>query len=87
VRELNWRGDKLYHGSRLVGEIVPDHKYSGMWRIVQSDGSLSDMCNRTRAKDACEVIFESTRGRKRGAHSPLEARTGDLAPSPDEVPA
>jgi hypothetical protein len=32
--------------------IKPDSRYPGMYRVVQSDGSLSDMANLTRARDA-----------------------------------
>ncbi|PWT86435.1 MAG: hypothetical protein C5B58_01405 [Acidobacteria bacterium] len=86
MRNLVWRDSKLYFGKRVVGEIVADKTHPNMWRVVRPDGSLSDMVNRTRANDACEVIFESTWGRKRGAHSPLEAHTGDISPS-EAIPA
>jgi hypothetical protein len=92
VRDLNCRDDKLYFGKRVVGEIVADKTHSGMWRVLRSDGSLSDMVNRTRAKDACESAFQGSSREKRGRHSPLEARTGVISPplvpgTPDEVPA
>ena len=32
--------------------------YAGMWRVVLPDGSLSDMANLTRAKDAAFVIAD-----------------------------
>jgi hypothetical protein len=86
LRELVWRVSKLYFGSRKVGEIVPDERYSGMWRVVRSDGSLSDMVNRTRAKDACEVIFEGSARKERGRHSPSEAPREDLASLGDKRP-
>jgi len=73
MSNLIWRGPKLYFGNRVVGEIVPDEKYPGMWRIVRPDGSLSDMVNRARAKDACEAAFASSERRKRGRQSQLEA--------------
>jgi hypothetical protein len=48
-----WKDDRLYLGARLSGyEIVQDKRYPTMWRVSQPDGSLSDMVNRTRAKDA-----------------------------------
>jgi hypothetical protein len=31
---------------------VPDAKWPGMYRLVRPDGSLSEMVNLTRAKDA-----------------------------------
>src|SRR5262249_55675154 len=35
--------------------IVPDERYSGMYRLKRTDGTLSDMVNLTRAKDALLV--------------------------------
>ena len=32
--------------------VVPDEKYSGMWRVVEENGDLSDMVNLSRAIDA-----------------------------------
>jgi hypothetical protein len=80
MRDLIWRDSKLYFGKRIVGEIVPDEKYPGMWRIVQPDGSLSDMVNRTRAKDTCEAAFTATSRRQRGRQSQLEAAASDISP-------
>jgi hypothetical protein len=36
----------------LPAGIVPDSKWPGMYRVVRPDGSLSEMVNLTRAKDA-----------------------------------
>jgi len=80
-RNLVWRDSKLYFGSRMVGEIVPDEKYPSMWRVVRTDGSLSDMTNRTRAKDACAAAFFGTdRQKRRRRQSPSEAATGNFSP-------
>ena len=38
-------------GRRVVATIEPDSKWSGMWR-VRCSGSLTDMVNLSRAKDA-----------------------------------
>jgi hypothetical protein len=38
--------------------IVPDAKWPGMYRLVRPDGSLSDMVNLTRAKDALRGATE-----------------------------
>jgi hypothetical protein len=59
--ELSWRGDRLAlkvgrRGSPAV-EIVPDDRYPGMWRVRKQDGSLSDMHNRTRARDTARSIL------------------------------
>ena len=53
ARDLTWDGEKLLCNRRQTGfTIVPDEKYSAMWRVKHPDGQLSDMVNRTRAKDA-----------------------------------
>jgi hypothetical protein len=49
--ELTWRGDKLCLGPNVLLVIVPDERNTGMWRI-RAGGELSDMVNRTRARDA-----------------------------------
>jgi hypothetical protein len=41
-----------------LAEIVPDATWPGMWRVRWPDGSLSDMANLTRAKDAAWVIAQ-----------------------------
>jgi hypothetical protein len=56
--EMQWKGDRLYLGTRLSGySIVIDERYSQMWRVRRPDGSLSDMANRTRAKDAAMAML------------------------------
>jgi hypothetical protein len=35
-----------------VNKIVQDKVYPEMWRVVRSDGSLSDMVNKSRAMEA-----------------------------------
>jgi hypothetical protein len=55
---LEWRGDSLYlrgKGKPIV-TILPDGKYPNMWRVRLPDGRLTDMVNRTRAKDAALSI-------------------------------
>jgi hypothetical protein len=49
-----WKGNRLYIGRKPTGyEVVPDEKYPDvMWRVKLPDGSLTEMVNRTRAKDA-----------------------------------
>jgi hypothetical protein len=37
---------------RLPWSVVEDSRYLGMWRVMAKDGTLSDMVNLTRAKDA-----------------------------------
>jgi len=40
--------------------IVPDEQYPGMYRLRLPDGSLSDMVNLTRAKDALATVHEES---------------------------
>jgi len=40
----------------LGSRIVPDAVYPGMYRVRRPDGSLSDMVNLTRAKDAARCM-------------------------------
>jgi hypothetical protein len=49
-KELSWRGNALYTGARKLAEIIPDGKWSGMWR------QLTDMLNLTSARDAARVL-------------------------------
>jgi hypothetical protein len=45
--------------TKALARIVPDKTYPGMWRIVRPDGSLSDMLNKTRAKDVAWGLADS----------------------------
>ena len=59
--DLIWRGDRLAlrgagRTSPIV-ELIPDATCPGMWRIKTPDGSLSDMVNRARARDAGRSIL------------------------------
>jgi hypothetical protein len=57
---MQWKGERLYFGTRLSGySIEPDKHYPQMWRVRYPNGSLSDMVNRTRAKDAAMVMLGS----------------------------
>jgi hypothetical protein len=44
---------------KLDPRIVPDPKWPGMYRIKRPDGSLSDMVNLTRARDALRSFDEA----------------------------
>ena len=50
--QLKWDGDQLRHGRRVVASIVPDTAWPAMWRVSLPGAPLTDMVNRTRAKDA-----------------------------------
>lgn len=55
---FTWKDNDLYVIGRRksVVSIVRDDKYPAMCRVRQPDGTLSDMVNRTRAKDAALAI-------------------------------
>jgi hypothetical protein len=59
---LEWKGNSLhlYGKGKPVVTIVPDGKYPSMWRVRLPGGELSDMANRTWAKDAAVSIALST---------------------------
>jgi hypothetical protein len=73
---LMWHGDRLLlrAGRRLLSAIEPDSEWPGMWRVRLPDGSLSDMTNRTRAKDAAQLValatLNSAEGRQRNIGAP-----------------
>ena len=57
---MKWKENTLLVGGQKSGySVVPDEKYPGMWRVQSPDGTLSDMVNLTRAKDAARSICES----------------------------
>jgi hypothetical protein len=62
------------HLSPRKPKLVPDATHPSMWRVRWPDGSLSDMTNLTRAKDAVACFIETEERRQRGRHSPLEGR-------------
>src|SRR5262245_33422124 len=63
-----------YGGSQKpIFSVAADAIHPGMWRVVLPDGSLSDMANLTRAKDAAFVMAD--RGPPRRNQSLLRWRT------------
>ena len=52
VQEASWRGPRLYFRGHVIATIVQDVRYPDMWRVRLPDGTISDMVNLTRAKDA-----------------------------------
>jgi hypothetical protein len=58
---LTWEGDRLLvrggDDQSPVAEVVPDDKWPGMFRVRRPDGSLTDMVNHTRARDAAKSIL------------------------------
>jgi hypothetical protein len=79
--DLIWSYNKLcrYGSHRALIRIERDSKYPEMWRVVKPDGSLTDMVNLTRAKDAAmslalRALNAPVVAKIRGKTSPLEAR-------------
>jgi len=65
-------------GRRVVATVEPDPKWPGMWR-VRCGGSLSDMVNLSRAKDATISIALSDlsawdRAQSPAATLPIESK-------------
>ncbi len=58
--DTEWR---LYRDRRVVGRVVPDAKWPGMWR-AQLPRGLSDMVNLTRARDAAVGLAERAESEK-----------------------
>jgi hypothetical protein len=73
---LTWHGDRLLlcAGWRLLAAVEPDSEWPGMWRVRLPDGDLSDMANRTRAKDAAQLLalatLNSAEGRQHDTSAP-----------------
>jgi hypothetical protein len=59
--QSNGGGYALHYGRRTTAvlHVVPDKTYPAMWRIRLPDGSLSDMANLMRAKDAARDRAQS----------------------------
>ena len=55
-------------------KVIPDTIHPSMWRVQWPDGSLSDMANLTRAKDAAACFIETEERRHRGRQSLSEGR-------------
>jgi hypothetical protein len=56
--DLVWDGDRLrYPGRKPSVSVVPDATYPGMYRVLRPDGTLTDMVNRTRARDAAKSVL------------------------------
>jgi hypothetical protein len=65
--------------------VVPDSTYPGMYRVRWPDGSLSDMVNLTRGRDAVACFLETAERRRRRA--PAEAhRSPVVRPSEQTDP-
>ena len=55
--DFRWKGDKLLAGSKNTGaKIITDSQWPGMFRVEYPPGTVSDMTNLTRARDAAISI-------------------------------
>ena len=61
AKGLKWKGNRLVvqAGGRHspVAVIVPDTRWPGMWRVQRPDGTVTDMVNLARARDAARTIL------------------------------
>jgi hypothetical protein len=78
-RNLEWRGDALCHRGREQARIVPDQTYPGMWRVQMPDRPLTDMLNKTRARDDARALVLA---RFNVQETPLEGAQRGVPPSP-----
>ena len=51
-RDAIWRGSQLWFRGKLIARIIQDKRYPSMWRVALPNGTVSDMVNISRAKDA-----------------------------------
>ena len=78
------RRNDICRFSEAMRKVMPDTIHPSMWRVQWPDGSLSDMANLTRAKDAAACFMETEERRQRGWQSQLEARPCVKACAGDE---
>jgi hypothetical protein len=70
-----WR---LIRSSRVVAVVTPDPRFPSMFQIKFPDGSISDIVNLTRAKDAALSLADAVLdGRIRGFQAPGIARSAE----------
>jgi hypothetical protein len=83
-RALAWKGNSLHVGGKgkPVLAIEPD-RWPGMWRIRLPDGSLTDMLNLSRARDAAMAIALRI---LQGKETRLEAPRTAILTSADSLP-
>jgi hypothetical protein len=84
ARELEWMGDRLVvrGGGRHspVATIIPDGQWPGMWRVKRPDGTVSDMVNRARARDAARsILLTVLNSQETPVAAPPMRQTGEAA--------
>jgi hypothetical protein len=59
--DLRWDGNRLrLHSGRVLAVVEPDARWSGMWRVRLPNGSLTDLVNMSRARDAAVSLALET---------------------------
>jgi hypothetical protein len=77
----------LIRTDRVVAVVVPDAHFPSMFRIRLPDGSMSDMVNLTRAKDAALSLADAMLdGRIRPSHVPSGAQTAETPSGKVDLP-
>jgi len=57
MARIKFVGNELrLNSGKLLAIVEPDVKYPKMWRVRIPDGSVSDMANLTRIKDAAQSL-------------------------------
>jgi hypothetical protein len=69
-----------------LAHVVPDRVWPGMYRARYADGSLSDMVNLTRAKDAAVAVCASKLGIHNRSRLRGETHGGMTEPRPPVAP-
>lgn len=81
--DLEWHGNELrmVKDKAVIMTIVPDPDWPKMWRVRKSDGTLTDMVNRTRAKDAAGfmALRELNADRRASGASPMRFPSGPVS--------
>ena len=81
--ELEWKGDRLLvqgggrHSPSV--EVFPDQDWPGMWRIRRPDGTVTDIVNRSRARDAAKAILIAVLNSQETGAEPVLARSASQA--------
>lgn len=73
--DMHWKGLSLYLGTKKQDiAILPDPHFPEMFRLRRPDGSVSDLANLSRIKDAAMVIVAAiANGATKGARrKPVE---------------
>jgi len=75
---LVWKSDTLRLGgsSKVLACVITDTKYPTMWRVQMPDGRVTDMVNRTRAKEAATLLVLESLNAKPTVEAPRAGARG-----------